>query len=283
MKKAFVIGSPIEHSLSPDIFSFLAETLKQNLIYEKKYLEPKDFLDFKKVMQSQGALGCNVTYPLKEIVVQDAQNMSESVQFLQAANVIHFEESRSKTGESYYYNTDWSAFSKSLPRQFNSAALFGFGSTTRSVLYGLCQNKTPNVFIKVRSAKSETLDWLEKFRERFSDTRISLVPTTPDVEMVVNTLPRQAIPADDFFDFKDQKNLLVYDINYGDPAFLNRYHQVQKKDGLSMLIYQALETWGLWFEPLENEHKNNLHQNLYNKLSEKLNEKISEKISKGCS
>lgn len=278
MKKAFVIGSPIEHSLSPDIFSFLAESFKQNLIYEKKYLEPKDFADFKKVMQSQEALGCNVTYPLKDIVVQDAQNMSESVQFLKAANVIHF-----KAGESYYYNTDWSGFSKSLPRQFDSVALFGFGSTTRSVLYGLCQNKTPNVFIKVRSVKSETLDLLEKFRERFSETRISLVPTTPDVEMVVNTLPRQTIPADDFFDFKDQQNLLVYDINYGDSTFLNRYHQVQKKNGLSLLIYQALETWGLWFEPLESEHKNNLHQNLYNKLSEKLNEKISEQISEGYS
>jgi shikimate 5-dehydrogenase len=84
-------------------------------------------------------------------------------------------------------------------------------------------------------------------------------------DLIVNTTPSQAKLDPDFLNFGIQDQALYYDVNYFDSHFLDG--KLRKQDGLSMLIYQALETWEIWFGKLSN--KNEIHHELYKILRPK--------------
>ena len=65
MKKFAVIGSPISHSLSPQIHSFFAEQNNLEISYEAIEVEEKDFSAKVDSLFNEGYSGLNVTLPLK--------------------------------------------------------------------------------------------------------------------------------------------------------------------------------------------------------------------------
>ena len=66
-KKFAVIGSPIDHSLSPKIHSIFAKELGIEITYEAINVEPMNFVSSVTKLFEEGYVGLNVTLPLKEL------------------------------------------------------------------------------------------------------------------------------------------------------------------------------------------------------------------------
>ncbi len=248
MKKACVVGNPIEHSLSPTIFRYLSKKLDVPIQYEKKCVQ--DVRAFKKDYFKSDVIGCNVTYPFKEEILLGEELLSRDVRFLQASNMIFHKE-----GKLHFYNTDWMGFKESLGEAPEKALIIGFGSTARSVLYALCQMGTPQVDIAMRTPKF--LELAKSFQRDFPRTQIMIRAMPQGIlseDIIINTAPLNAR-----IDLRGvSKDSLVYDVNYAGDGFLKDHPK--RRDGLSMLIYQALITWEIWFHTVLD--KKDLHKEL---------------------
>ena len=66
MKKYFVIGNPINHSLSPKLHNHWLKQNKINALYGKIKLEENEIKEFIQDIKKQEIAGCNVTVPFKK-------------------------------------------------------------------------------------------------------------------------------------------------------------------------------------------------------------------------
>ena len=66
MKKFFVIGNPIDHSLSPELHNFWIKKNNIKGVYDKIKLEENDLKDFIDRLRNGEIHGINVTVPYKK-------------------------------------------------------------------------------------------------------------------------------------------------------------------------------------------------------------------------
>src|SRR4051794_8662136 len=94
---AAVLGNPITHSLSPDIFGWLAHHTGSSLSYFKMKLTASELEGFVTSFQDSPLfVGWNVTRPLKEKILSLVQELSPEAAFMGAVNVVHFERGRTR-------------------------------------------------------------------------------------------------------------------------------------------------------------------------------------------
>ena len=70
MRRYFVIGNPIEHSLSPELHNFWIKKNNINAIYKKIKLEDTELKDFINKLRNEEIHGINVTVPFKNKVIK---------------------------------------------------------------------------------------------------------------------------------------------------------------------------------------------------------------------
>ena len=66
MKKYFVIGNPIEHSLSPKLHNYWLNQNKIDAIYDKKLITKNDLKGICDEIRKDNINGLNVTVPFKK-------------------------------------------------------------------------------------------------------------------------------------------------------------------------------------------------------------------------
>ena len=77
MNNYFVIGNPIDHSLSPSIHNYWFKKYEINGTYEKIKLETKDLKSFTEEMRDKGNIkGANVTVPFKNKIIPFLDELS---------------------------------------------------------------------------------------------------------------------------------------------------------------------------------------------------------------
>ena len=76
MKKFFVIGNPISHSLSPELHNFWIKKNKINAVYDKIKLEESQLKDFINKLRNEEIHGINVTVPFKNKVIKYLDKLS---------------------------------------------------------------------------------------------------------------------------------------------------------------------------------------------------------------
>lgn len=256
MKRACVIGWPVEHSRSPAIHRFWLKQYGIDGAYEKEAVPPAEAARFIRSLAERGYVGANVTLPHKLMALQAADIADEAARAIGAANTLWLD----GAGRLHASNTDAYGFMTNLNAQAphwnegrRPAMVLGAGGAARAILHGLIAAGVNRILIANRTRERaealaasfapnvEVVDWDD--RERALAGRGLLVNTTSlgmtgkgTLDIDLAKLPSDAVVAD-----------IVY--NPLETALLAaaRARGNTVVDGLGMLLHQAVPGFERWF------------------------------------
>jgi len=263
---AFVIGNPIAHSRSPQIFSYLAKITKHNLNYYPLQVEKNELDVTYKFFQRLSVTGMNVTLPYKESIISYLTKLDPKANAIGAVNVVKF----TKQG-SIGFNTDIYGILETFKEQKIKISgahvvVYGAGGAANAVVYALGKSKANTVYIinrtkkkashlarKMNSIFNYTKYEARSFSEKIKSDKVSLYINATAIG-VGNKVRKKILPKN------VDPNAFVFDVNYlkrGSTSFLTeaKKRKLSGVDGKSMLIWQALKTWEIWFGSLPNKKK----------------------------
>lgn len=256
-----LIGNPVDHSVSPQMFNYIARKthveythLKINVIEREKLNESLDS------MSKLGFIGANVTIPYKIDVIPYMDILTPSALDARSVNTIKFCKNK------YIgYNTDGIAAIRTIEKKLTSiysdtrVLIIGAGGTARAVLSEVYKrsknirviNRDPKEASDMICVYSKTLPVVLPSAENFK-TQIS------EADLVINTTPVGMFPN------KRERlyhgNILDEIPNLGDKCFFdaifNPYktnflidsenHGAKICSGLYMMIMQILLAFSIW-------------------------------------
>ena len=239
VRRCAVVGSPIEHSLSPTLHRAAYAQLGLNWIYDRFEVDERRLAPFVAGLDSSWR-GLSLTMPLK-IAVLELGQVDELAKLAGAANTLVVE-----GGERWVYNTDvggltW-AVRQVTPTPFSRVTILGAGGTARAALIAATQLGAQQVTVVARTpSRAEAL-------RRVSDelgVMLEISPWTgqiPDSELVVSTVVSGA--ADSIAEAVAGSAPLIVDIIY-DPwptvlAAAAERAGCTVVNGLDLLVGQAL-------------------------------------------
>ena len=261
MRKAFVIGWPIEQSKSPLIHTHWLSDFGIDGSYEKIAVAPQELGTFVATMQRQGFVGGNVTLPHKQAILAHVDVIHQTAKRLGAANTVWLED-----GKLHADNTDGYGFLANLDQsapgwdQKNDAKalVLGAGGAARPIVDGLISRGS-----KVVTLVNRTRERAEDLAALFADLGYGERVVVADWEqrsacvagqnIVVNTSSLGMIghhPLDLSLDALSA-SALVTDIVYN-PLETELLAQAKARgngtvDGLGMLLHQAVPGFERWF------------------------------------
>jgi len=248
MKKYFVIGNPINHSLSPKLHNYWLKENNINAIYDKIKLEENEIENFIFKIKKQEINGCNVTVPFKKIVIPFLDKLSPEAERTQSVNTINF-----LNGNLIGHNTDIVGFEKALSHlnykvKDKKILILGAGGVVPSIIFALDKMEASKITVSNRTIKKA-----EDLKFQFNKINTVSWGEVPDFDMIINAtslgLNNETIDLD-ISNIGDGK--LFYDVIYN-PSETN-FLKVGKKlgnqteNGKLMFIYQAFEAFRLWHE-----------------------------------
>ena len=88
MEKYFVIGNPIDHSLSPKLHNHWFKENKIDAVYDKKKIDENDIENIITKIKKKQINGINGTVPFKKIVIPYLDKLSLEADKTQSVNTI---------------------------------------------------------------------------------------------------------------------------------------------------------------------------------------------------
>jgi len=248
MKKYFVIGNPINHSLSPKLHNHWLKENNINAIYDKIKLQENEIENFIFKIKNQEINGCNVTVPFKKTVIPFLDKLSSEAERTQSVNTISF-----LNGNLIGHNTDIDGFEKAISHlnykvKDKKILILGAGGVVPSIIFALDKMEASKITVSNRTSKKA-----EDLKFQFNKINTVSWGEVPDFDMIINAtslgLNNETIDLDTS---NIGKGKLFYDVIYN-PSETN-FLKVGKKlgnqteNGKLMFIYQAFEAFKLWHE-----------------------------------
>jgi shikimate dehydrogenase len=262
MRRACVIGWPVEHSRSPLIHRYWLKHYGIDGAYEKEAVAPGAIESFLRGLGERGYAGANVTLPHKLAALKAADLADEAAYAIGAANTLWLD----RAGKLNATNTDAYGFMTNLEAQapgWNAGRgpvlVIGAGGAARAILYGLLQTGAGKILLANRTRdKAEALaayfgsmsaaaNWIEVVdwgeRNRAVAECGLLINTTslgmsgqPPLELELDGLQEIAVVAD-----------IVYTPLVTPLLAAARNRGRLTVDGLGMLLHQAAPGFERWF------------------------------------
>ena len=256
MKKYFVIGNPINHSLSPKLHNYWLKKNNINAIYDKKKIEEKNLQNIISEVKEKKINGINVTIPFKKLVIPYLDKLSREAEQTQSVNTIILS-NENLVG----HNTDIAGFYKAIKNlnfkvKGKKILILGAGGVVPSIIFALNKMNVSKIIISNRTKKKA-----EDLKSQFHNLDILDWGDINDFDVIINAtslgLNKESINLD-FSKFTNNK--LFYDVIYN-PAETNFLKEGKKlgnrtENGKLMFIYQAFEAFKLWhgIEPQINNN-----------------------------
>ncbi len=245
-KRFAVVGQPIAHSRSPEIFAALSRQSGIPLSYERLELTPDDFA-FAFSEARENFDGWNVTAPHKERVLAKADVVSDDARLVGAANVVTF-----RDGEAYAANTDVGGVI-SLLRKSNIdpagsvVTLLGAGGAARATIVALVQMGAKRIVVSNRT--------LERVRALVDDLRVAAGTTELAIgdpvasQLVINATSNGAAVADAVSACVPGGWCVDLQYRPADTPFVLAARAAGRNavSGAHMLVAQAIATFYLWY------------------------------------
>ncbi len=246
MKKYFVIGNPIDHSLSPKLHNHWLKENNIDAIYDKKKIDENDIENIITKLKNKQISGINVTVPFKKIVIPYLDKLSLEAEQTQSVNTILLNNDNLEG-----HNTDIVGFIKSIKNlnfdiKDKKIFILGAGGVVPSIIFALNKLNVSKIIISNRTKKKA-----EDLKSQFNNLEILDWGDINDFDVIINAtslgLNKESINLD-FSKFTNNK--LFYDVIYN-PAETNFLKEGKKlgnrtENGKLMFIYQAFEAFKLW-------------------------------------
>ena len=245
-KKYFVIGNPIDHSLSPRLQNHWLKENNINATYEKIKLEENEINIFFQDIKKQNIIGCNVTVPFKKKVLSFLDKLSPEAEQTQSVNTVVFD-----SGYLVGHNTDIVGFEKAIKSlnfdiKEKKILVLGAGGVVPSIIFALKRMEVSQVIISNRTQQNA-----ENLKTQFNDLHVVEWGTLPELDVIINATSLGLKNETINIDFsKIGKNKLFYDVIYNpvQTSFLKKGKASGNlsENGKLMFVYQALEAFKLW-------------------------------------
>ena len=256
MKRFFVIGNPISHSLSPKLHNFWFKKCNLNAKYEKLLLEKGNLNKIVQKVKTGEVSGLNVTVPFKQLIIPYLEKLSPEAQNTQSVNTVYLENNK-LVG----HNTDIAGFELAIRHiKFDTSnknvLILGAGGVVPSVISALKNLNTKNIFLMNR-----TKEKAQKIKEKFEYIEIIDWGDIRDFDMIINATSLGLNKGDDLgLNFESiKKKILFYDLIYNpeETKFLKSARQMMHivENGKMMFIYQAHQSFTLWHKVMPNIDK----------------------------
>ncbi len=256
MKRACVIGWPVEHSRSPSIHRYWLKLYGIDGAYEKEAVPPGEARAFLRSLGEHGYVGANVTLPHKLVALEAADIADEAACAIGAANTLWLD----GEGRLHASNTDAYGFITNLAEQApkwnegrRKVCVLGAGGAARAVLHGLIEAGATKIVLANRSraraedlAKAfgstvEVVAWEDRDRALkacgllVNTTSLGMTGQAP-LEIDLGALPVDAVVADIVYSPLETRLLAAA-----------RARGNRAVDGLGMLLHQAVPGFERWF------------------------------------
>lgn len=237
-----LIGAKLGHSFSKDFFS--KKFAKEGISAEYRNFEIDNIEKFSDIIE-YGVYGLNITIPYKEQVIDFLDKIDPIAEKIGAVNVVKIVRNADNL-ETIGYNSDIVGFTESIrpliENHHKKALILGTGGASKAVIEGLKLMNVKSQLVS-RTKSPNTITYSELSSNLLEEYTI-IVNTTP-LGMFPNTDSFPDIP----YEFLSNKHL-CYDLTYNpeETRFLklSRDNGAKTKNGLEMLILQALESWRIW-------------------------------------
>ncbi len=254
MKKYFVIGNPINHSLSPKLHNYWLKENNINAIYDKKKIEEKNLQTIISEVKEKKIDGINVTVPFKKAVIPYLDKLSPEAEQTQSVNTIIL-----SNDNLVGHNTDILGFVKAIEKlnfdmQSKKILILGAGGVVPSIIFALNKMNVSKIIISNR-----TKEKAENLKSQFHNLEILDWGDINDFDVIINATSLGLNNETINLDFsKLANNKLFYDVIYN-PEETNFLKEGKKlgnrtENGKLMFIYQAFGAFKLWhgIEPQVN-------------------------------
>lgn len=250
MKKFYVFGHPVEHSLSPRIHAMFGEQCRIELDYRTYDIEPGGFIEcVGRLRREESPAGANVTVPFKQDAADYCTQLTERARAACAVNTMTFDGDRV-----YGDNTDGVGFLHDLTQRCGVAVrgkrilIVGAGGAARGVLSALKGEGCASITIANR-----TLERAVALAKEMGVASAAFTDLGTGFDVVVNATSAglsNAAPAVPGTIFKGIE--VAYDLFYAkNPTPFMRLAAEsgapRVEDGLGMLVEQAAESFKVWF------------------------------------
>ena len=246
MKKYFVVGNPINHSLSPLLHNYWIKKNNINAEYFKKELNLNKLEEFVNDIRQEKISGANITIPFKKSIIPYLDKLSPEAEISQSVNTIAV-----KDNKLIGYNTDIFGFEQALKKlnvsvQEKKVFILGAGGVVPSIILALKNMNVSKINVSNRT-KEKALD----LKKRYKKIGVLNWGEIPEFDLIINAtslgLKNETINLDLS---KVGHNKLFYDVIYN-PSETNFLHTGKNLGNLSengklMFIYQALASFELW-------------------------------------
>jgi shikimate dehydrogenase len=256
-RKAFLLGSPVAHSLSPAIHNAAFSAVGLSLRYEAREVSAGALAEVVDGLRDPNTVGANVTVPHKQAVLGLVDQLDPTAEMIGAVNTIV-----NRSGRLWATNTDSVGFSRAIQEagihvRGREVLLLGAGGSARAVAHALLRDETSSLLIANRH-EQRAADLAAELRRSYPEQAVgSLALAQLNAEhlaganVVVNTttvglnddrspLGSRRLPA----------GATVVDIIYNPPRtrLLRDAEQagLLTLNGLGMLVHQAAAAWELW-------------------------------------
>ena len=246
MKNYLVIGSPINHSLSPLLHNHWIKENNIKAVYSRKELNDGELENLISDVKTGKIDGVNVTVPFKEKIISYIDELSPEADTTKSVNTIFL-----NNGKINGHNTDIYGFEKALQNtKFNTLNkkifIIGAGGVVPSIIVALNKMKVSEITLSNRTKnKAETLKNLYKHLNIVDWGEI------PDFDMIINATSVGLNKQESLnLDFSKMKDKFFYDVIYNpnETDFLKNAKKLNNttENGKKMFVYQAAAAFKIW-------------------------------------
>lgn len=255
VKRACVIGWPIEQSRSPLIHGYWLKTYGIAGRYDRMAVPPGEAAAFIRSLESRGLEGCNVTAPHKQAVFEAADWRDPSAEAVGAANTVWRDGAKVCVAntDTYGFMTHLAQSAPGWDGKDAPVTVFGAGGAARAIVYGFLDAGVGKVRLVNRTAERaenliahfgprvESWAWGDRARAVadagviVNTTTLGMIGNAP-LDLDLAELDRDAIVAD-----------IVYVPLMTPLLAAARARGHRTVDGLGMLLHQAVPGFARWF------------------------------------